>query len=116
MWLDRLRRMKAASGLTTRQIAECTGIPEPTLEKIFSGATKGPKLDTMARIVRALGGTLDELDDAPITKSAPRPDGQDARMEEIARIYADLNEAGRIQLYTQARQIYRCGDYAPPEE
>lgn len=116
MWLDRLRRMKAASGLTTRQIAEHTGIPEPTLEKIFSGATRGPKLDTMARIVRALGGSLDDLDDAPIAKNAPQPDGQDARMEEIARMYEGLNEAGRAQLYTQARQIYLCGDYALAKE
>lgn len=115
MWQDKLRRMKSDAGMTTRQIAEETGIPEPTLEKIFSGATKGPRLDTVARVVRALGGTLDELDDAPITKNAPRPDGQDARMAEIARIYESLNEEGRAQLYLQARQIHRCGDYAPKQ-
>ena len=43
MWLDKLREMKELSGLTTKEISARSGIPEPTLEKIFAGATKDPK-------------------------------------------------------------------------
>lgn len=51
MWLDKLREMKNESGLTTKEIAHLSKIPEPTLEKIFSGATKDPKLETMRQLV-----------------------------------------------------------------
>ena len=35
-WLDRLRVIKADSNMTTREIADKSKIPEPTLEKIYS--------------------------------------------------------------------------------
>ena len=72
MWLDNLKEMKARSKMTTKEIAAQSGIPEPTLEKLFSGATKDPKLTTMQQLVHFLGYTLDDLDDAPVsTKKAP---------------------------------------------
>lgn len=61
MWLEQLKKMKEKSGLTTREIAEASRIPEPTLEKIFSGATKDPKLTTMQQLVHFLGYTVDDL-------------------------------------------------------
>lgn len=62
MWLSRLRTMKAESGKTTKQIAELSKVPEPTLEKLFAGVTKDPKLETVWAVVKALGYTLDDLD------------------------------------------------------
>lgn len=74
MWLDAIRNMKAKSGLTTSEIALQSGIPEPTLEKLFAGKVKDPKLPTMQRLVRFFGYTLDDLDDpSPETKKAPAP-------------------------------------------
>lgn len=61
MWLDELKKMKESSGLTTKQIAAGAMLPEPTLEKIFSGATKDPKLTTIQQLVHFLGYTLDDL-------------------------------------------------------
>lgn len=63
MWLEKLKAMKAGSGLTTKEIAERAKIPEPTLEKIFAGATKDPKLTTIQQLVHFLGYSLDDLDD-----------------------------------------------------
>lgn len=72
MWLDNLKRMKAESGLTTKEISLQSGIPEPTLEKLFAGSTKDPKLETMRQIVHFFGHTLDDLDDThPKIKKAP---------------------------------------------
>lgn len=65
MWLDSLRKMKTASGLTTAEIAEQSGIPGPTLEKLFAGTTKEPKLPTMSKLVHFFGHSLDDLEDAP---------------------------------------------------
>lgn len=67
MWLDRLKRMKNESGLTTREISARSGVPEPTLEKLFAGVTKDPKLETMRQLVHFFGYTLGDLDDAPQT-------------------------------------------------
>ena len=72
MWLDAIRNMKSKSGLTTAEIAMQSGIPEPTLEKLFAGKVKDPKLPTMQKLVRFFGYTLDDLDDpAPETKKPP---------------------------------------------
>lgn len=61
MWQENLKKMKAASGKTTAEIAKGSGIPEPTLEKLFAGATKDPKLPTMQKLVYYLGYTLEDL-------------------------------------------------------
>lgn len=61
LWLDKLREMKATSGKTTQEIAVETGVPEATLEKLFSGATKDPRINTITRVVHYLGYTLDDL-------------------------------------------------------
>lgn len=67
MWLDKLKEMKAERGFTTKEIADKSGIPEPTLEKLFAGATKDPKLATMQQLVHFLGFTLDDLSEEPRT-------------------------------------------------
>ena len=61
MWLDALKEMKQKSGMTTIQIAGGAGVPRPTLEKIFSGETKDPRLPTMQKVVHFLGYTLEDL-------------------------------------------------------
>ncbi len=82
MWLDNIREMKAQSGLTTTEIAEKSGIPEPTLEKLFAGTTKDPKLGTMQQLVHFFGHTLDDLDDK--IKKSPSTDDSVPGEEEIA--------------------------------
>lgn len=72
MWLENLRAMKAASGLTTKEIAAGAQIPETTLAKLFSGATKEPKLSTITQLVHFLGHTLDELE--PMQKETAAPE------------------------------------------
>lgn len=73
MWLDKLRVMKERSGMTTKEISKASGIPEPTLEKLFAGATKDPKLPTMQKLVHFLGYTLDDLDDLPVKPKKTMP-------------------------------------------
>lgn len=83
MWRKSLKVMKKKSGMTTTQIAEGSGIPEPTLEKLFSGQTKDPKLPTMLKLVHFLGYTLDDLETENPIKKAPAPseDSAEAKYE-----------------------------------
>lgn len=61
MWLDNLKDLKKAKGMTTKQIAEATNLPERTVARIFSGDTDHPYVDTVHRIVTVLGGSLDDI-------------------------------------------------------
>ena len=79
MWLDKLRKMKESSKLTTKEISIQSGIPEPTLEKLFAGVTKDPKLETIRQLVHFFGYTLDDLEDRPTKES---PDTAEAVSEE----------------------------------
>ena len=61
MWLENLKELKKAKGMTTKQIADATKIPESTIKRIFSGDTSDPYVTTIHRIVVALGGSLDHI-------------------------------------------------------
>ena len=61
MWLENLKELKKSSGMSARQIADATQIPESTIKRIFAGDTDNPYVDTLRRIVSVLGGSLDDL-------------------------------------------------------
>ena len=61
MWLDNLKELKKKTGMTSKQIAEETKLPERTVVRIFSGDTDNPYVDTIHRIVSVLGGSLDSI-------------------------------------------------------
>lgn len=61
MWLDNLKELKKSKGMTAKQIADATKIPESTIKRIFAGDTVDPYVSTIHRIVIALGGSLDHI-------------------------------------------------------
>ena len=61
MWSDNLKELKKMTGMSSKQIAEKTGLPERTVKRIFSGETENPLMTTLIPIVNVLGGSLDEI-------------------------------------------------------
>ena len=61
MWLDNLKELRKSSGMSLKQIADATKIPESTVKRIFAGDTDDPYVSTIHRIVIALGGSLDHV-------------------------------------------------------
>ena len=61
MWLDNLKELKKEKGMSTKKIADKTNLPERTVNRIFSGDTDNPYVDTLHRIVTVLGGSLDDI-------------------------------------------------------
>lgn len=61
MWLDNLKELKKKTGMTAKQIAEKTNLPERTINRIFSGETEHPYADTLNSIVTALGYDLGDI-------------------------------------------------------
>lgn len=61
MWLENLRELKKKTGMTSKQIADKTKLPERTVNRIFSGETDHPYADTLDIIVKALGFDLGDI-------------------------------------------------------
>ena len=61
MWLDDLKELKTKSGLSSKQIAEKTNLPERTIVRIFSGETDHPYADTLDLIAKALNADLGDV-------------------------------------------------------
>lgn len=61
MWLDKLKELKRMTGMSSNQIADRTKLPKRTIDRIFSGDTESPYVDTVHRIVTAMGGSLDDI-------------------------------------------------------
>ena len=61
MWLENLKELKKEKGISTKQLAEKSGLPERTVIRVFSGDTDRPYADTIHRIVKALDGSLDDI-------------------------------------------------------
>lgn len=89
MWLDELKRIKEESGKTTEEIAAVSGVPTPTLNKIFAGQTKKPQLETIKAVVYSLGHSLDDLFGGIERKT---PSGEAA---EIAAAYDRADDKSR---------------------
>jgi transcriptional regulator with XRE-family HTH domain len=53
--------LKEKSGLTDEIIAENSGRSVATVKNLRSGKTEDPRLDTVAPVIYALGGSIDEM-------------------------------------------------------
>ena len=61
MWLENLKELKKASGMSTKQIADKANLPERTVSRIITGETDHPRIDTLGIIVDALGITMQDV-------------------------------------------------------
>ena len=53
--------LKEKSGLTYEAIAEKSQRSESTVKNLCSGKTEDPRLDTVAPVIYAMGGSIDEM-------------------------------------------------------
>ncbi len=60
---ERLRAMKDASNMTAQQIADKSGVPVATVNRVLQGLTENPGFDTVCKLVKAMGGSLNDLDE-----------------------------------------------------
>lgn len=109
MWLDKLNQFKKESGKTIKQVSEESGIPVGTLNKLFSGQTQNPKLDTVREVVHALGHTLDDLFTSPLEQQIKSPQAEGE--ERLLEFYRALNAEGQEKLIAYAKDLTRTGDY-----
>ena len=84
MIIDELRQLKEQSHMTNQQIADKSGIPASTIARILSGQTDNPGFQTVSDMVKAMGGSLDQM--------SGEPKSQDAVTELYEKIIANKNK------------------------
>ena len=77
MGLEKIALYKKKLNLTTEELSARSGVPVGTLNKILSGATKDPKLETLKAIARVLNLTLNDFDDEQPKTIAAHFDGDE---------------------------------------
>ena len=55
MTIAEMKEKKREYGYSNKELAARTGVPEGTLQKIFSGETKAPRRETLLKLERVLG-------------------------------------------------------------
>lgn len=60
---EHLRTMKDASNMTAQQIADKSSVPVATVNRMLQGLTENPGFDTVCKLVKAMGGSLNDLDE-----------------------------------------------------
>lgn len=97
-WVNGARR---SAGLTQRELAEKSGVPQPTIARIESGKQM-PRADTLDRLLRACGWELDmtlrrgDGEDRSLIRSwlSLTPLARSERGAAYGRFASQLREAG----------------------
>jgi transcriptional regulator with XRE-family HTH domain len=61
MLFQELETLRRKANLTNKQLAQICNVSETTIGRIFSGETADPGFSTVAAIVKACDGSLDEI-------------------------------------------------------
>lgn len=98
MGLEKIAEVKKQMGITTEELSKLSGVPIGTLNKILSGSTKDPKLETLKAIARVLGLTLDDFDDNTDHRKEKTEPTQADLKKLIARNGKQMSDADKLEL------------------
>ena len=59
--MNNVAKLREKAGISQQELGRLSGVPQGVISTIESGTTKYPRLDTAAKLARALGCTIDEL-------------------------------------------------------
>ncbi len=107
MDLQEMRARKIALGLTNEMIAEISGVPLGTVQKVIGGTTKAPRRETVLALEKTLkeGGLAEQY--APLTM---RTETDDMRVRETQAAYNAFAEY-EPEKDEKGRPIKNQGDY-----
>jgi transcriptional regulator with XRE-family HTH domain len=99
-----LRWARLTAGLSQRQLAERSGVPQSTIGRIEVGSID-PRVGTLSRLLRACGFDLDvtERIGQGIDRTLMRPTPPDGAEERLRRVGAEAGNVARLRGATRAR-------------
>mgnify|MGYP003261507587 CR=1 FL=1 len=59
--MNNVAKLRKKAGISQQELGRLSGVPQGVISLIESGVTQFPRLDTAAKLARALGCTIDEL-------------------------------------------------------
>lgn len=93
-----LNKLKDEHGLTQNQISELSGISLSTVNRIFSGQAESANLSTLADIVKAMGGSFDEMLEINAPMSEKPSQEKNVNRESVESVYMRR----LIEIYTKS--------------
>lgn len=98
---NQLKQLKEKRRLTNQQLADLSGVPIGTVNRILSGQTDNPSFQAVCDMVMAMDGSLDEL--VGIKEETSSPTERKSAGKEIIQLYegiiADKNK-WMVRLFT----------------
>lgn len=98
---NQLKQLKEKRRLTNQQLADLSGVPIGTVNRILSGQTDNPSFQAVCDMVMAMDGSLDEL--VGIKEETASPTERKSAGKEIIQLYegiiADKNK-WMVRLFT----------------
>ena len=88
-YLKKIRELKKEKGLSNEEISEIADVPETTVSKIMSGATQDPRFESVAKIIIALGGSVDQI----LGIAPENPEPVPTRVDSVVSNYIDILKA-----------------------
>lgn len=89
-----ISKYRKEMNMTIDELAEKSGVPKGTINKIIGGVTKAPTLENVRAIAYALGKTLNDFDNSPpIISNGPPELSEEAK--QIAQDYEKLSDHGK---------------------
>ena len=79
-----LKYLKTNGNFSWHDISAASGLPEATIRKIFSGETADPRFETVVRLVSAMGGSLDKIND--IEKAEQIEKSEESQMKALIAV------------------------------
>ncbi len=104
MNLKKIGQLRKASRMTIEELAFESGVPISTVQKISSGVTKNPGIETMAALADALDCSLDELVDFPRKTHSP------FRHREHVTKYQSLTESAQDRVDSYIEYLWNNPD------
>ena len=101
MTIDEMKKRKRELGYTNAQLAEISGVPLGTVQKIFGGATTAPRRSTLLALEKVLTPSAHTYNTRPVTYTVNEPSAMysagPVRLHTLDDYYA-LPEDTRVEL------------------
>lgn len=108
MGLEKIAKFKKELNLTNEELSKKSGVPAGTLNKILSGVTKDPKLETLKSLARVLNCTLDDFDDNNINSNSKKLTKNEIN---LLSNFNKLNNLGKKEANKRIYELSRISEY-----
>ncbi|WP_158408511.1 helix-turn-helix domain-containing protein [Desulfosporosinus fructosivorans] len=98
MGLELVGKLKQAQGLKTDELAQLSGVPVGTLNKILNGQTKNPSLETVFALAHALGCSVDDFDDEDTIKKDNPIEGLPEEIQDLISRWDKLSNENKLKI------------------